>query len=176
MIEFSRYLAQNAVIRLADEVLRYHDHDTSSAKTIFLDTWLRNNRKDVTLTMVHVLLRETASLFTFIMNVISFHFIACFQIICWFLQTLNYRGKEKYVLVLIQCHDGNHELDKSCLRLTLVFDSCKTKQIYLVRDHRIMTLDSNQNLIFILENSLDPLSYSLCLCLVLNPQHICVCG
>ena len=25
--------------------------------------------------------------------------------------------------------------------------SCKTKQIYLVRDHRIMTLDSNQNLI-----------------------------
>ena len=31
----------------------------------------------------------------------------------------------------------------SCLRLTLIFDSCKTKQIYLVRDHRIMTLGSN---------------------------------
>ena len=44
----------------------------------------------------------------------------------------------------------DHELDKSCLRLTLVFDSCKTKQIDLVCDHRIMTLDSNQNLIVFL--------------------------
>ena len=26
---FSCYLAQNTAIRLADEVLRYHDHDTS---------------------------------------------------------------------------------------------------------------------------------------------------
>ena len=105
------------------------------AKTIFLDTWLRNNRKGVTLTMVCVLLRETSSLLTFIMNVISVNFIACFQIICWFLQTLKYRGNEKY--------------DKSCLRLTLVFDSCKTKQIYLIRDHPIMTLDEDQNLIFL---------------------------
>ena len=40
------------------------------AKTIFLDTLLRNNRKDVTLTMVRVLLRKTASLLTFIMNVL----------------------------------------------------------------------------------------------------------
>ena len=88
--------------------------------------------------MDSVLLRETASVLTFIMNVISVNFTACFQIICWFLQTLNYRGNKKYVLVL----------DKSFLCLTLVFDSCKTKQIYLVRDHRIMTLDSNQNLIF----------------------------
>ena len=30
----------------------------------------------------------------------------------------------------------------------LVFNSCKTTQIYLVRDNRIMTQDSNQNLIF----------------------------
>ena len=34
------------------------------------------------------------------------NFIACFQIICLFLQTWNYRGNEKYVLVLVQCHDG----------------------------------------------------------------------
>ena len=34
------------------------------------------------------------------------NFIACFRIISWFLQTLNYRGNEKYVLVLVQCHDG----------------------------------------------------------------------
>ena len=104
------------------------------AKTIFLDTWLCNNQKDITLTMVRVLLRETASLLTFIMNIISVNFIACFRIICWFLQTQNYGGNEKYVLVLIQCHD--HELDKYFLRL------------YLVSDHHIMTLDSNQNLIF----------------------------
>ena len=44
------------------------------------------------------------------------------------------------------------ELDKSCLRLTLVFDSCKTKQIYLIRDHRIMTLDEDQNLIILYFN------------------------
>ena len=57
-------------------------------------------------TMVCVLLRETASLLTFIVNVISVNFIALFRIICWFLQTFNYRGNEKYVLVLVQCHDG----------------------------------------------------------------------
>ena len=56
--------------------------------------------------MVSVLLQEKVSLLTFIMNIISVNFIACFQIICWFLQTLNYRGNEKYVLVLVQCHDG----------------------------------------------------------------------
>ena len=56
--------------------------------------------------MVRVLLRETANPLTFIMNVISVNFIACFWIICWFLQTLNYGGNEKYVLVLVPCHDG----------------------------------------------------------------------
>ena len=67
----SRYVAQNAAIWLADEVLRYIVIMTlRGAKTIFLDTWLRNNPKDVTLTMVRVLLRETASLLTFIMNVL----------------------------------------------------------------------------------------------------------
>ena len=93
--------------------------------------------------MVRILLRETASLLTFIMNVISVNFIACFRIICWFLQTLNYRGNEKYVLVLVQCHDG---MITNSINLVCVL---KTKQIYLVRDHRIMTLDSNQNLIFL---------------------------
>ena len=37
---------------------------------------------------------------------ISVNYIACFRIICLFLQTLNYNGNEKYVLVLVQCHDG----------------------------------------------------------------------
>ena len=103
---YSRYLAQNAAIWLADEVLRYRDHDTSRCQDDISWHLVRNNQKDVTLTMVRVLLRETVSLLTFIMNVISINFIACFRISCWFLQTLNYRGNKKYVLVLYQCHDG----------------------------------------------------------------------
>ena len=43
----------------------------------------------------------------------------------------------------------DHELDKSCLHLTLVFALCKTKQINLIPDHSIVTLDLNQNLIII---------------------------
>ena len=84
--------------------------------------------------MVRVLLRETASLLTFIMNVINANFIACFWIICWFLQTFNYRGNEKYVLVLVQCHDGiiNNSINfwgiqdyfaLDANNITLVFDS-----------------------------------------------------
>ena len=94
------------------------------AKTMFLDTWLRNNRRDVTLTMVRVLLRETASLLTFIMNIISVNFIACFRIICWFLQTLNYRGNEKCVLVLVQCHDG---MITNSINLVCVLQSSSTR-------------------------------------------------
>ena len=63
-----------------------------------------------------------------------------------------YTGNEKYVLVLVQCHDGMITNSTNLyLRLTLVFGMCKTKQIYLIRDHRIMTLDSNQSLHVILQ-------------------------
>ena len=41
-----------------------------------------------------------------LLNVISVNFIACFRIICLFLQTMNIKGNEKCVLVLVQCHDG----------------------------------------------------------------------
>ena len=37
------------------------------------------------------------------------------------------------------------------LHLTIIFDLCKTKQIYLVCDSHIMSLDSNQNLIVLCE-------------------------
>ena len=74
--------------------------------------------------MVRVLLRETASPLTFIMNVISVDFIACFLIICWFLQTLNYRGNEKYVLVLVQCHDG---MIMNSINLVCVLHSSSTR-------------------------------------------------
>ena len=94
--------------------------------------------------MVCVLLQETASPLTFIMNVISVNFIACFRIMCLFLQILNYRGNEKYVLVLVPCHDG---IITNSINLFGVLHESK---IYLVRDHRIMTLDSNQNLIFLI--------------------------
>ena len=94
------------------------------------------------------LLRETASLLTFIMKVISVNFIACFLIICWFLQTLNYRGNEQNVLVLVQCHDG---MIKNLINLVRVLHSSSTRArpnrlILSVTMHRIMTLDSNQNL------------------------------
>ena len=69
--------------------------------------------------------------------------MSCFRITSLILQTINYRAYEKYV----ECHDG---IDKSFLRLTLVFDLCKTKHIYLVRDNRIMTLNSNQTLTWVM--------------------------
>ena len=69
----------------------------------------------------------------------------------------------------------DHKLDKSCLHLTLVFDSCKTKQIYLVRDHRIMTLDSNQNLIFRLDTSAS--KRCCCICIKIITQRVrCECS
>ena len=77
------------------------------ARTIFLDTRYATIKKTQCYkTMVCVLLRETVSLLTSSLNVISVNFIACFWIIFWFLQTLNYKGNEKYVLVLVQCHDA----------------------------------------------------------------------
>ena len=96
MIIISRYLAQNAAIWLADEVLRYRDHDTWRCQDDI--SWHSITQQSKR--RLHIYYERV-------------NFIACFQIICWFLQTLNYRG------------------------------NCKTKQIYLVRDHRIMTLDSN---------------------------------
>ena len=48
---------------------------------------------------------------------------------------------------IVQCHDG---IIINLINLFYVFDSCKIKQIHLVRDNCIMTLDSNQNLKFIL--------------------------
>ena len=54
----------------------------------------------------------------------------------------NYRLQrtKEYVLVLVQCHDGIIRNSINVfLRLTLVFDSCKTTQIYLVCDNRIKT-------------------------------------
>ena len=102
----SRYLAQNAAIWLAVEVLRYPDHDTSKCQDDIYWHLIRNNRKDVILTMVCVLLRKTCVHSHSSLNVISVNFRTCFWIICLFLQTLNFKGNEKYVLVLVQCHDG----------------------------------------------------------------------
>ena len=54
------------------------------------------------------------------------------------------RGKEKFVLRLDGMIMNSTNL---FLRPTLVFDLHKTKQIYLIHDNRITTLDLNQNLI-----------------------------
>ena len=40
------------------------------------------------------------------LNEISVYVIACFRRICLIVQNIDYRGNEKYVLVLVQCHDG----------------------------------------------------------------------
>ena len=44
--------------------------------------------------------------------------------VCWFLQTLNYRGIEKYDLVLVQCHDG---MITNSINIFCVFHSPSTR-------------------------------------------------
>ena len=75
--------------------------------------------------------------------------IACFCRNSLILQTYNYRGNKKYVLFLVQCHNGiiTNSINLF-LRVTLCFDSCKIKQIYLIHYNRIVILDLNQNLIY----------------------------
>ena len=102
----SRYLAQNAAIWLADEVLRYRDHDTSRCQddiSWHLITGTQQSKGRNANNSLRIVARNGESTHIYYERV---NFIACFWIICWFLQTLNYRGNEKYVLVLVQCHDG----------------------------------------------------------------------
>ena len=58
--------------------------------------------------MVCVLLREIVSPLTFIFASYQcqFHSMISDKFVCFYLQTWKYRGNEKYVLVLVQCHDG----------------------------------------------------------------------
>ena len=99
----SRYLAPNASIWLADEVLRYRDHGTSRCQddiSWHLITQQSKGRNANNGSRIVARNGESTHIYYERVN-----FIACFRIICWFLQTLNYRGNEKYVLVLVQCHD-----------------------------------------------------------------------
>ena len=58
------------------------------------------------------------------------------------------------VLVFVQFHDGIILTSINIfLRLTLVFDSCKTKQIYLVRENHTITLNPNQNHVYLYINA-----------------------
>ena len=61
MIFVSHYLALDAAIWLADEVLKYRDHNTSRCQNDISWHVIRNNQNDVRETMVYVLLQETAS-------------------------------------------------------------------------------------------------------------------
>ena len=100
----SRYLAQNAAIWLADEVIRYCDHDTSRCQNdISWHLITQQSKGHNANNGSRIVARNGESTHIYYECV---NFIACFQIICWFLQTLNCRGNEKYVLVLVQCHDG----------------------------------------------------------------------
>ena len=132
MICHSRYLAQNAASWLAVEVLRYRDHDTSRCQDDISWHLIRNNRKDVTLTMVCVLLWETASLLIFILEryLCQFHNMFSDNLLI----STNFKLQRLREICSgprpVSWWD-HHELDKSCLRLTLVFDSCKTKEIVI---------------------------------------------
>ena len=68
-------------------------------KDIMIET-LHSQQSKKALIMVCTLLHSHESL-----NENSVNIIACFQRICLILQTINNRGNEKYILVLIQCHD-----------------------------------------------------------------------
>ena len=97
--------------------------------------------------MVCVSFRDAASPLTCIFERKCVTVIVCFGIMCLILQIINYRYFE-IVLVFVQFHDGIILTSINIfLRLTLVFDSCKTKQIYLVRENHTITLNPNQNLI-----------------------------
>ena len=113
------------------------------AKTIFLDTWYATIEKTLRKQWFVYYCKKRRVHSHSSLNVINVNFIACFWIICLFLQTLNFKGNEKYVLVFVQCHDGM--ITNS---INLFASYTRRKQIYLIRDHRFMTLDSNQNLIF----------------------------
>ena len=53
-----------------------------------------------------IVARNGESTHMHLLNENSVYVIACFQRICLILQTINYWGNKKDVLVLIQCHDG----------------------------------------------------------------------
>ena len=122
MIINSRYLAQNAAIWLVDEVLRYRDHDTSRCKDDISWHLITHQSKGRDANNgSRIVARNSEYTHTYYERV---NIIACFRIICWFLQTLNYRGNEKYVLVLVQCHDG---MITNSINLVCVLHSSSTR-------------------------------------------------
>ena len=87
-------------------------------------SWSWHNRKDVTLTMVCRLLRGTASQLHASLNENSIYVMACFRRICLILPNMDYRGNEKYDLVLVQCHDG---MIMNSINLVCVLHSSSTR-------------------------------------------------
>ena len=118
----SRYLAPNAAIWLADEVFRYRDHDTSRCQDdISWHLIMQQSKGHNTNNCSRIVARNGESTHIYYEHV---HFISCFWIICWFLQTLNYGGNEKYVLVLVQCHDA---MITNSINLVCVLHSSSTR-------------------------------------------------
>ena len=118
----SHYLAQNAAIWLADEVLRYLDNDTSRCQDdISWHLITQQSKGRYANNGLRIVARNGESTHIYYECV---NFIACFRIICWFLQTLNYRGNEKNVLVLVQCHDG---MIKNSINLVCALHSSLTR-------------------------------------------------
>ena len=96
----SSYLAYNAAIWLADEVWRYRDHDTKRCQ----DTWYAISKICNANNGLHIITRNVESTHDHMYRKqCKCH---CFRRICLILQTMNYWDNEKYVLVLVVCHDG----------------------------------------------------------------------
>ena len=96
---YSRYLAQNAAIWLAVEVLRYRDHDISRCQDdISWHLFTQQSKGRNANNGSSIVARNGESTHIYYERV---NFIACFRINCWFLQTLNYRGNEKEMTIHI---------------------------------------------------------------------------
>ena len=84
MIFYSCYLAQNASIWLADEVLRYRDHDTSRCQDDISWHLITQQSKGRNANNGSRIVARNGESTHIIINVISVNSIACFRIICWF--------------------------------------------------------------------------------------------
>ena len=115
------------------------------AKTAFLD--IQYATIETALTMVCILLQETVSTLTciFEQNTVSMSLHVYLRMYL-ILQTINYRGNKKFVLVLVQCHDGIIMNSLNLFsHLTLIFDSYKTNLYRLSILHKDNGLEPEPN-------------------------------
>ena len=133
------YFAQSAAIWFADIVFADEKLLSRHFEVPRWDFWhLKcNNCKYVRLIMVYVLLQETAIHSPASLNENSDYVIACFLRISFNSRDHTEVTRSMFWSMFSECRDGiiTNSINL-VLSLTLVFDSCKTKQIYLIHDNR----------------------------------------